>query len=125
MAADYDDSANTDAGLRNLAKRLQDILEKVMSLEPAKGGAMAGVSGQLRSLIEAAAAASAAPARQMQVIADAVKQQRAQIQLLQQQLQIFDDQLALLESTLKPAVEVGNQLTKAQEAMLGAFLPDS
>jgi small-conductance mechanosensitive channel len=120
-----DDNSTSFSGPRNLAKRLQEMVERVITLSPADGASVADLAGQMRSLIETAAAASAAPAREMQVMADAVKQQRAQIQLLQQQLKVFDDQLAVLESTLKPAVEISNQWTKAHAAIIGAIRPST
>jgi hypothetical protein len=102
---------------------MQDLIEYVTSAAPTDASTIALIPRQLRSIIESTAAISAAPVRQMEIISDTVRQQRAHIKTLQQQLQLFDDQLALLESTMGPALKVGKQWTNTQQAMVGLIRP--
>jgi len=117
------DSFDVSSVAHDLAHRMQDLIEYVTSAAPTDASTIALIPRQLRSIIESTAAISAAPVRQMEIISDTVRQQRAHIKTLQQQLQLFDDQLALLESTMGPALEVGKQWTNTQQAMVGLIRP--
>ena len=119
------DSFDLSSVARDLASRMQDLIERATSAAPTDGSTIAAIPRQLRSIIESTAAISAAPIRQMEIVADAVRQQRSQIKTLQLQLQLFDDQLALLESTMGPALKVGKQWTNAQQAMVGLIGRDT
>jgi hypothetical protein len=117
------DSFDVSSVAHDLAHQMQDLIERVTSAAPTDASTLAAVARQLRSIIESTAAISAAPVRQMEIIADTVRQQRSHIKTLQQQLRLFDDQLALLESTMGPALTVGNQWTNTQQAMVGLIRP--
>ncbi len=98
-------------------------MDRIGSAAPSEAAVLSSISGQLRSIIDSSAAMSAAPARQMQVIVDSIRQQRRQIDGLQQQLKLFDNQLALLESTMAPALEMTGQWAKAQRSMATKLRP--
>lgn len=117
------DSFDLSSVAHDLANRAQDLIERVSSAAPTDASAIAAIPRQLRSIIESTAAISTAPVRQMEIIADTVRQQRSHIKTLQQQLQLFDDQLALLESTMGPALKVGKQWTNAEQAMVSLMRP--
>ena len=113
------------ASARNLRRRTQELVERLSAVGQSGQTAFTSIADPLRSFLEAGAVASAAPANQVRVVAEAVRQHRAQIETLRQQLDLFDDQLQVLEHALAPLVAWSEQWSKSQESVLGLLRPPS
>jgi hypothetical protein len=117
------DRTGPEAYARDFRKKAQELVERLAGVRQSGSGAANSVAEPLRSFVQAGAAASAAPAKQVQVVIQAVHQQRAQLELLRQQLDLFDQQLQVLERALGPLVAMADQWSVSQEAVLKLLRP--
>ena len=111
----------------DLARTLREAADRLMSGWTAAltgpTSSASGASGALPAALGPLAPPATMSARQLQTVLDDIAARRAQVQALRDQLGLFDEQLAALETSLTPVLEWTRTWAGMEQAMTDLWQP--